>query len=880
MLRLKRVLWTLAVAVLAVSGTGLMANPDLDGPASIVFDQFRVPTIIAETEHDAIYLQGYVHAKDRLFQMDFQRHLYSGKVSELTGSAGIPTDVQLRTFGLRRAAEASLAVQTPEVIAWLEAYSEGVNAFLANTALPLPLEYSLLEIDRDGIEPWTPTDSLTMVKGLAFGLSFDLSDIDRTIATLTFLEICVGCNGLQLANGDLYRVAPFEQIASIPSTPIPPPPEAPPEDPPEDEEMPDYMFDPNLKTALTNYRNTIAEVPILKQALERDFTEVGSNWWIASGANTDSGFPMIANDPHLALNSPATFYEVHLNVTGGINVTGSSFPGAPGVVLGCNDTVCWGATVNAMDVTDVYQEVLIAPNPAAPTSPAYTLYVGSNGDLNPPGPFEDLVFIPQLFLANVFDGTLNNTAPVPVPADQGGVTIVVPRRNNGPIVQVNYDPASATPLTGFSVQYTGWGPTQELETFRRFASATNMTEFKDALQYFDVGSQNFSYADVNGNIAYYTSGELPIREDLQNFPFLPAALQPPYLIRDGTNTNKHEWLGQGVVPPEPNQALSTQVLPFAEMPQLENPASGYIINANNDPIGTTFDNNPWNQFRAGFNGRLYLSSGYATGYRAGQLQREFDAKLAGGGTLSLTDNIEVQGNTKLLDAEILSPYLLDAHANAEAAAAPELAPYNSTNDAQLADAIARLAAWDFTTPTGITEGYDIGDNPLALVPPSAAEIEASVAATVYALWRGQVLQRVVDTTLANRVGVCTGDFTTFCDPTNSNCAAGPGGACFPIPNLAENASGSAQSMALLRTLLENYSINGGTGASLINFSTCPVSPIRTPPETSSCSRLYAMRWTWRRRPSSSRLLTTRPTWTTTDGANYTGSSSTATSAPC
>ncbi|MCP3972413.1 MAG: penicillin acylase family protein, partial [Rhodobacteraceae bacterium] len=251
------------------------------------------------------------------------------------------------------------------------------------------------------------------------------------------------------------------------------------------------------------------------------------------------------------------------------------------------------------------------------------------------------------------------------------------------------------------------------------------------------------------------------------------------------------------------------------------PASGYIINANNDPIGTTFDNNPWNQFRAGFNGVLYLSSGYATGYRSGQLQQQFDSLLASGGKLSLTDNIEVQGNTQLLDAQVLSPYLLAAHANADAAVAPELAPYNSTNDPQLADAIARLAAWDFSTPTGIIEGFDIGDNPLAPVPPSAAEIDASVAASIYALWRGQAVQSVVDTTLANRVGVCTGDFLTLCDPTNSNCGAGPGGACFPIDVLSAQASGSAQSMALLRKLLDGYSINGGTGVSLINFFNVP-----------------------------------------------------------
>ena len=129
----------------------------------------------------------------------------------------------------------------------------------------------------------------------------------------------------------------------------------------------------------------------------------------------------------------------------------------------------------------------------------------------------------------------------------------------------------------------GWSPTQELECFRRFASASSPQEFKDALQFFDVGSQNWSYADINGNIAYYTSAEIPIRQDLQTL-FFPDGLVGPFLIRDGTNTNKHDWLP--LANPQPQQALSTEILPFNEMPQIENPGEGFVLNANHDPIGT------------------------------------------------------------------------------------------------------------------------------------------------------------------------------------------------------------------------------------------------------------------------------------------------------
>ncbi len=768
----------LAGAALVVCLNGTATAAELDGPASIVFDQHRVPTIVAQTEHDAIYLQGYMHARDRLFQMDLQRRAFAGKLAELLGPALIPQDVQLRTLGLDRAAVRSLAVQTPETMAWLEAYAKGVNAYLRDTSLPLPPEYGPLEIDRNGIPPWTPLDSLLTAKGLAWNLSFDLSDIDRTLALLNFLGVCdvLGCNGLQLLQSDLYRVAPFEAQRSIP--PSPPPVDEDPEAPP-DEEIPSYITDPDFGDVVQSYRDTLTDVPLVERTLEPSSGDVGSNWWLASGAVTDSGFPMIANDPHLSLGNPATFYEIHLNVAGGINVAGVSFPGAPGIVQGCNDTICWGSSVNAQDVTDVYQEVLLALDPSQPTTPTHSFFDGVP---------EPLTFIPQTFLFNAIgDGVPNTIFDAGLPASSGGVTLVVPRRNNGPIVDVSFNPATGR-FTGISVQYVGWSATQELETFRRFARAASMQDFKDALQYFDFGSQNWGYADINGNIAYYTSGEVPIREDLQLF-FFPIGLIWPGLIRDGTHTNRHEWLP--LQNPQPNQALSTEILPFAEMPQTENPVEGYILNANNDPIGTTFDNTAWNQFRAGFNGVLYLSSGYATGYRMGRLQRLFDSILAGGGTLSQSESIAVQANNQLLDAEILSPYLQTAYDNAIAPGAPpELS--DIVADPRIGDAIGRIAAWDFSTPTGIDQGWDPSDSPGVPGPAPAAEIDASVAATIYAVWRGQLVQRVIDQTLAN----------------------------LPIP-LDAFAPPSDLAMSAVRRLLERYPVNGGVGSSLINFFQVP-----------------------------------------------------------
>jgi penicillin G amidase len=777
----KRFRWTVVAAVACALG-GAAVAAGLDGPSTIYYDAYKVPTIVASTEHDAIFLQGYLHAKNRFFQMDFQRKLFSGRVSELVGSSGLPQDIQLRTLGLRRAAERSLAIQTPEALAWLQAYADGVNTWLQDTTQPLPVEYGPLETNRAGIEPWTPLDSLTMAKGLAFGLSFDLTDTNRTLALLNYRGVCtvVGCNGLNLYNDDLWRVAPFESAVSIPSPPLFTDGSGP--STPETEELPSYLTDPSFQDLITSYRDQISEIPILSQALTKDSGETGSNWWVVAGSRTESGYPMLASDPHLSLGTPATFYENHLNVTGGINVTGVAFPGTPGVVIGCNDTICWGATVNSQDVTDVFNEVLV-PHPLSPSTPIGIRFEGAT---------ELLVPIPQTFFVNVIGDLVPNTkVNANVPATQGGVTLTVPRRNNGPIVQTTFNASSPTPLTGLSVAYTGWSGTHEVETLRRFARASNMTEFKDALQYFDVGSQNWSYADVNGNIAYYTSAELPLRQDLQTLMF-PAGLVHPGIIRDGTNTNKHQWLPLAG-PPQPNQALSTQILPFSEMPQIENPPQGYILNANNDPIGTTLDNVSWNQFRQPFpNGLLYLSAGYASGERLGRLQRLFASILGGGGTLSLDESKAVQANNQILDPEILAPYLFEAYQNAIAPGAPpELQAIVA--DPRIGDAIARLSSWDFSTPTGIQQGFDPGDppNPAALPPPTPAQINASVATTIYSTWRGQVVQRVIDSTLQT------------------------------LPTLSNFPPGSDQAMSALRRFLDTYDTTGGVGASLVNFFRVP-----------------------------------------------------------
>ncbi|MEM9291721.1 MAG: penicillin acylase family protein [Acidobacteriota bacterium] len=742
----------------------------LDQTARVIYDQDGTPHIYAASDSDAYYMLGYVHAQDRYFQMDTLRRQFSGTLAEVLGPAAVPSDVQLRTLGLRRAAAVSYEAYPAITRAWLQAYADGVHA--ARAQLPLPAEYQALELTTS--PPWTPVDSIAIVKGLAFGLSFDLNDIDLTVLLETYAAAGAvgGFDGAALATEDLARSAPFDDRVSIP-------------------EFAGALFagiegeSPSKSLGFLpsasmeevaglarQLKESYAGIPMLERTFEGQRGDIGSNFWVISGDHTDSGYPILANDPHLGLDTPSTFYQAHLIAFAPpgqriLNVSGVTFPGAPAVVQGCNKVICWGSTTNPLDVTDVYlEQLVIDPDLGIPVA---TIYQG-----NP----EPLTIIPESYFVNVVgDGVADNLVDSGLPAEQS-VTLVVPRRNNGPIVAIDLEGANPTAL---SVQYSGWGATFEAEAFRRWARAGSLDDYVEALQYFDVGSQNWVVADRFGNIAYYTSAEMPLRDDLQNLN-APDGGIPPFFIRDGTGALRHEWIQDP--DPGPNQALPYEVLPFAEMPQIVNPASGYIANANNDPVGTTLDNNPLNQLRLAPEGGLYyLNAGY-TSLRQGRIDRALKDLLAAG-PVSVAQMQELQSNNQLLDAELVSGYLVDAFLNANDADAPDILSALG-EDPGIAEAVTRIAFWDFSSPTGIPQGFDPGDDPAALAPPGVAEVEASIAATIWSAFRGQLVRWVVDYTLDD-IG------------------------------LGDELPGSREAYRAVENLLENFDTNGGVGVSGVDF---------------------------------------------------------------
>ena len=314
------VYWLVARAQPTLAGT--LRLPGLTAPASVVRDASGIPHITARNAHDLYMVQGYVHAQDRLWQIDIFRRAGAGRLSELFGAQTLDADRSLRRLGLNRVAAASLAVSAPDARAALDAYAAGVNAFIDSHRDALPLEYLILGATP---APWTIEDSL------AFGAyqAWNQNNGDTTSELLL--------TDLQA------RVKPDLLARLIPSYPA------------------------NLPLIIqTSALPAPAGGSLLSSpgggawpALGFGGAGTGSNNWVVAGARTTTGRPLLADDPHLGVGNPSVWYINQLRTEDGtIDVAGTSFPGTPGVLVGHNQDIAWGITTLPADVQDLYVETL------------------------------------------------------------------------------------------------------------------------------------------------------------------------------------------------------------------------------------------------------------------------------------------------------------------------------------------------------------------------------------------------------------------------------------------------------------------------------------------------------------------------------------------
>jgi penicillin amidase len=301
---------------------GTVRIPGLNAPVEILRDANGVPHIFARSANDTYFALGFVHAQDRLWQMEIDRRIAAGRLAELLGAKALDADRFLRTLGARRAAEANLEHLDAATRRTLEAYAAGVNAFIATNPV-LPPEFWIL---RDGFEPWTPADSIAWTKMMAWDLGGNWRN--------------------ELLRMRLARTLSNERIAQfLPPYPGDPPPK-----------LPDLHA---LYASLGADAPRLADEGLRLAALLPSFQAdgVGSNNWVVSGAHSATGKPLLANDPHLGLTAPPVWYFAQLDAPG-LHVIGATLPGVPGVLLGRNRRIAWGFTNTGPDVQDLYIEKL------------------------------------------------------------------------------------------------------------------------------------------------------------------------------------------------------------------------------------------------------------------------------------------------------------------------------------------------------------------------------------------------------------------------------------------------------------------------------------------------------------------------------------------
>ena len=448
---------------------GTFAVSGISGTIEIVRDADAIPHIFASTRLDALYGLGFVHAQDRLWQMEFQRRIGHGRLSEVLGDATLKEDRFLRTVGFGRAARAAWDRLPGDARDHIEAYVRGVNTFIAShRGSRLPPEFSLLGFEP---EPWSGPDVLAWVKMMAWDLSanYSLELLRRDVAAR------VGLEGMR----ELMPSYPADGLNILSS-----------------------VAGPAFRSGETapTYRNTAVSYT---DALSRSFSTtslalrrlllggggategLGSNNWVVDGTLTASGKPLLANDPHLGTQVPSLWYLAHMTA-GDFDVIGATLPGTPAVAIGRNRFIAWGATNMFADVEDLYQEHLDA----------------SGTSVRFKGAMEPLRVVTETIRVK----------------GREDVRVDVRISRHGPLVSdaINANngvgPESKAAVEPLALRWTALDEEDRtIAAFLRLNDARNWTEFTAALREFVVPSQNFVYADTDGHIGYYAPGRVPIR---------------------------------------------------------------------------------------------------------------------------------------------------------------------------------------------------------------------------------------------------------------------------------------------------------------------------------------------------------------------------------
>jgi penicillin amidase len=477
--------------------------PDLKSKVDVYLDERLVPHIFADQDSDAYFVQGYLHAKFRLWQMEFQTHAAAGRISEIIGDRAINYDRTQRRMGMVYAAEKALQEmeKDPEIKASCDAYTAGVNAYIsALSNNDLPVEYKLLGYKP---EKWSNLKTALFTKAM----TYDLAGFDRDFEFTNALHV--------LGEENFRMLFPEYSDSSVPIIP---------------------------KGTAFNQPAAPIEKPAHADSLYLHrtdsiwFTEEfkpnpdnGSNNWAVSGSRTESGRPILSNDPHLRLSLPAIWFEMQIH-TPSFNASGVSFPGVPGIVIGFNENIAFGFTNSGRDVKDYY-------------------------DIK----FKDDTRR-EYWFNNAWKPTENRVEKITV---KGGTTILdtVSYTVFGPVM---YDKSNKSNLNNnhaYALRWVAHDPSNILKMWHLLNRAKDYDDYLAAIKYFNVPGQNMLFASKSGDIALWQQANFPLR-----------------------------WKDQGlfVMPGQDSSYMWNGFIPQEENPHVINPAEGYISSANQRPVDSTY----------------------------------------------------------------------------------------------------------------------------------------------------------------------------------------------------------------------------------------------------------------------------------------------------
>ena len=626
---------------------GTQKVPGLSADVEVRRDAQDVPHVYGDSAEDLFLAQGYLHAQDRFFEMDYRRHVTSGRLAELVGNVpeAVEADKVIRTFGWRRVAEEEWHLISDSTREYLQAYTQGVNAYLEERdPEQLAVEYTVLGANAEVSEPepWDPVDSLAWLKAMAWDLRGNYDDeLDRALAYSTLGDSALvdelfpaydeSGNAPVLRTRDLANRTDDSSGSGSEATE------------PEDADILGSAggeASARLESAMDATRTALDAVPVLVGRGDAS----GSNSWVVSGEHTASGKPLLANDPHLALSSPGIWSQVGLHcneVTAEcpFDVAGFSFAGFPGVIIGHNADLAWGLTNMGADVTDFFVERVRGDTWLR------------DSEAEEWEPLDVRTETIRVAGASPVDLTVRSTAHGPLVSDVLDVEDVVGSPTESGTEFGEYDVA---------LQWTALQPGRTADAVFAFNTARDEDDVRDAAAQFEVPAQSIVFATTDGHIGYQAPGRIPERDDVEG-PVPSDGTWP----RPGWDP-RYDW--QGWVPEE-------------RMPRALDPAQGYVVAANQAVL-------------PGESGP-FLTEDWDYGYRSERIRTLLDEQISTGRPFDAADMNRIQNDDWSPFAAALVPVLLelDVDGSFESAGLELLADWDYRTDVDSPAAAYFAAVW-------------------------------------------------------------------------------------------------------------------------------------------------------------------------------------------